>query len=408
MSGDVCGASFSRMERRRFLDDKCLAALERIQQRAELKQAGLDDLTGCPFCDFAAICPPVEVDKEFRCRNRDCEKVSCRICKMESHVPMSCDEWKRENRVSERHVLEEARTAALLKKCPKCQVQIIKDRGCNKLACHCGGIICDYCGKDITHIGYGHFKWEGDGKENKCPTYDNFDARREKAVGEAEAEALKKVRARNPGLNPEDLSLNFSEDVRPAKGDASKEYYGGYDEIIALANNQRARARAPARPARHPLPAAAPLGAAMQPPPAGELRYPGLSGGQQGKDEGMGHQGDRALAPPFHPPAQPAFSPGIHNSVNNPIRYRPRHNILAAELNPAPVDANLATGAGFAAAFQHAYQLPSHLPAVEPMPLPTFYHRPLPEFPPGYYDHHPLLDRNRRDFGWDPELGGPR
>ncbi len=404
MSGDVCDASFSRTERRRFLDDKCLEALERIQQQAELKQAGLDGLTGCPFCDFAAICPPVEIDKEFQCRNTDCEKVSCRICKLESHVPMSCDEWKRENRISERHILEEARTAALLKKCPKCQVQIIKERGCNKLTCPCGGIMCDFCGKDITDIGYGHFKWELDERKDKCPTHDNFDARREKAVGDAEADAIKKLRARNPDLNPEDLNINFNEDVGSAKANPLKKDHGGYhpnNDPLPPIGNMADGARALARPARPPPAAAAPLRAAMHPLPAGELEYLVLSRGQNGHDGGIGFQGERALAPPVRPPAQPAPAPAIYNSVNDRIRHRPRRTNLPAELVQAPFEANPAIGEGLAAALQHAYQRPSHLPAIGPMPFYRYYPGRLPEPPPGLYNHPSFLER--RDFEWDPE-----
>ena len=215
-----CKASFSREQKLRFLDEKSFDALERIQQQAELLQAEFENLHRCPFCDFAAICPPVEIDKEFRCRNPECEKVSCRLCKLDSHLPLTCEESKKENGISERHVVEEARTEALLRTCPKCKVKILKEDGCNKVTCTCGGMLCDYCGKDISKEGYAHFDSrplhaQGGGpiatNARKCPTYDNFLDRRSKEVDRAETQALEKVRADNPGISAEDLKIKFKD-----------------------------------------------------------------------------------------------------------------------------------------------------------------------------------------------------
>lgn len=208
MDGSGCSAQFSREQKQRFMDAKSFEALERIQQQAELRLAELKNLSTCPFCEFAAICPPVSVDKEFRCYNPECERITCRLCKLDSHLPLTCQESKKESGISERHVVEEARTLALLRTCPKCQVKILKDDGCNKVVCTCGGMLCDYCGKDISGVGYVHF----DGSTGKkCPTYDNFHIRRNKEVERAEAEAQEKVRRENPSIDAEDLKIKFAE-----------------------------------------------------------------------------------------------------------------------------------------------------------------------------------------------------
>lgn len=219
MSGDVCAATFSPAERRRFLDEKSLEALERMQFQAEVKEAGLEGLTNCPFCDFAAICSPVEIDKEFRCENPGCRKVSCRLCQRESHIPLSCDEWKKENKISDRHILEEARTAALLKNCPKCNVPILKENGCNSLRCPCGAVMCDYCGKDITRIGYGHFRGEGGGygQNQGCPTHDDTTMRRREALQNADRNAIKKVQAKNPEVGLKDFDFRDDDAAGPEK-----------------------------------------------------------------------------------------------------------------------------------------------------------------------------------------------
>ena len=44
----------------------------------------------CPFCDFGAIVENDD-DKEFRCQNKECQIVSCRKCRVESHIPLSCE-----------------------------------------------------------------------------------------------------------------------------------------------------------------------------------------------------------------------------------------------------------------------------------------------------------------------------
>lgn len=216
MDGSGCKASFSREQKQRFLDVKSFETLERIQQQAELKLADLPNLTACPFCNFAAICPPVDVDKEFRCDNPNCEKISCRLCRLESHLPLTCEESKKENGISERHVIEEARTQALLRTCPKCDVKILKEDGCNKVVCTCGGMLCDYCGKDISEVGYVHFDGGTGPTGKKCPTYDNFRVRRNKEVEKAEAEALEKIRRDNPNINADDLKIKFT-DKLPTK-----------------------------------------------------------------------------------------------------------------------------------------------------------------------------------------------
>src|SRR5699024_6031984 len=120
--------------------------------------AGIEGLHECPFCDFRAICPPVEEDREFRCFNPECEKVSCRLCNKPSHVPMTCGEARQDGHLSTRDQSEEAMSEALMRSCPKCKVKIIKENGCNKMQCtKCRTLMCYVCKKDITGQGYNHF-----------------------------------------------------------------------------------------------------------------------------------------------------------------------------------------------------------------------------------------------------------
>ena len=101
----------------RFLSRKSTQILDRLQQQEELSAAGLEGLTNCPFCDFSAICESVEIDKEFRCMNPECERISCRLCMKETHVPLTCSQHEKDSKLNVRHAVEEAMSEALFRKC---------------------------------------------------------------------------------------------------------------------------------------------------------------------------------------------------------------------------------------------------------------------------------------------------
>ena len=122
MSSSGCTAGFARNQKRLFLDEKLLVALERIEIEASLRMAGIENLETCPFCPYAAEYPPVSENKEFSCENQECSIVSCRLCREESHIPMTCEEAARENGNSARQIIEEAMSAALIRRCNKCKL----------------------------------------------------------------------------------------------------------------------------------------------------------------------------------------------------------------------------------------------------------------------------------------------
>ncbi|GKT45375.1 E3 ubiquitin-protein ligase RNF216 [Colletotrichum spaethianum] len=194
MSMDQCKASFSHSQRRIFLTDQLVAALDRIENEAVLRMAGIENLERCPFCPYAAEYPPVETNREFRCDNPDCQKVSCRLCKEETHIPKTCEEVARDNGIGARHEIEEAMSAALIRKCNKCNTPFIKEMGCNKMTCtaaNCRNIQCYVCSKSCD---YSHFNdVNRGGKQGNCPLFDNVDARHNAEVQAAEEKARQKV-----------------------------------------------------------------------------------------------------------------------------------------------------------------------------------------------------------------------
>lgn len=388
MSGDVCTASFSRNERRRFLDEKALSALDRIEQQAAIKEAGVE-IVWCPFCEFGASCPPVYIDKEFRCQGAECGKVSCRICKTESHIPLTCHEWKKEKQTNEGHILEEARTAALLKKCPKCNVPILKELGCNRLPCPCGGIMCDFCGKDITDTGYNHFKRSDGtkGDDKRCPTFDDFDTRRRNAVKIAEADALKEVQARNPDLNLDALMTKFQDDPPSVSDKAAR-------------NRRRREARAEIARLRATVARGREAADRMQPPPPiPPVRQPEQIDRPVGTFTGHQRFLERSAQPPVAPevPALPHHQihrtdlsiippPQRHQThqtnrsvaaATQPYQPRQTHQFVVppAAIPPTQVVANPA----------HLYPYPPHLPAYGPVafqqPTQLVYNAPYPPLP---------------------------
>ncbi|KUL84720.1 hypothetical protein ZTR_07645 [Talaromyces verruculosus] len=208
-----CQANFSSKLIRKVIGDKLMKRLEDLQQQDEIAKASIDGLEECPFCDFKAICPPVEQNKEFTCLNSDCEKVSCRLCKEETHIPQTCEEAKKEKErgIEVRHTVEEAMSAALIRKCPKCGLAIVKEDGCNKLKCRCGAFICDVCKKDISKDGYMHFQV----KSSTCNLHegDTGVRRRMNEVMQAEKAAMAEVLAQGGKIDPEMLRVTSKEEA---------------------------------------------------------------------------------------------------------------------------------------------------------------------------------------------------
>ncbi|PBP17412.1 ring finger protein [Diplocarpon rosae] len=215
MSTMKCTARFSSDQRTHFLDAKTTAALERIEQESILRAAGIANLASCPFCPFAAEYPPIEENSEFTCQAPDCERVSCRRCRLDSHIPQSCAEYATENGLSIRRQVEEAMSAAMIRKCNKCDAPFVKEEGCNKMTCTrngCRNIQCYVCHKSCD---YSHFNDQSrGGKVGNCPLFESAEQRHDEEVKRAEQEILDKVLAAHPQYTMDDLKIKMSEEVK--------------------------------------------------------------------------------------------------------------------------------------------------------------------------------------------------
>ncbi|KAL2164945.1 hypothetical protein VTH06DRAFT_241 [Thermothelomyces fergusii] len=219
MSVEGCDGTFAKDQKELFLDDKLTRALELIEQEEMLRLAGIDGLEHCPFCQYAAEYPPVEENKEFRCENPECLVVSCRLCRHQTHIPQTCEEAAEDRGISARRMIEEAMSAALIRKCNKCGTPFIKENGCNKMRCTragCGNVQCYVCSKSCD---YSHFNHRSrGGKSGNCPLFDDVEQRHRNEVRAAEELARKKVARENPDLNEDLLKIKFSERVEEDEG----------------------------------------------------------------------------------------------------------------------------------------------------------------------------------------------
>jgi len=209
-----CKAEFTSAEIARFVDAKTIALRDKLASGDAIRevpslspflnQASIEGFITCPFCDYGAIVED-ENDKEFRCQNKECEIVSCRSCRSESHIPLSCEEHKKENKLSAKHLVEEAMSAALISKCNKCSKPFVKISGCNKMTCSCGNRQCYVCGENIQD--YRHFdRKRKDG--TACVLHENDESRLQTKVMNAQEEAVKKVLEEEDGLKEEDVKVD--------------------------------------------------------------------------------------------------------------------------------------------------------------------------------------------------------
>ena len=209
MDSSGCTELFPDSEMKRFLDEKSFEGLSKLRTEEELRQANLEGIVHCPFCPFAAIMED-PTDRIFECLNPDCGVRSCRYCHVKSHHPLSCEstpfsfkvdvEFQKEKKIDAKHTVEEAMTAALVKKCNKCGKAFLKEDGCNKIVCPCGNLQCYICSENVTtydHFGYG-----------RCPQYDDTVKRQRREVAKAQGRAVKDVLKETTDLTVEDVTVD--------------------------------------------------------------------------------------------------------------------------------------------------------------------------------------------------------
>ena len=213
--------------------DKIFARMADI----DIKKAGLENVHGCPHCDFQMEIPNPD-EKLFKCQNPECLKESCLLCKEPNHIPLRCEEVEKAGVTDYRKKVEEAMTASLVRTCPKCKAKFFKTEGCNKMTCSCGAHVCYVCreiikGKDA----YGHFCKHDRGPREfgacpdckKCFLFLKSTEEADKQLVEAaKTDATKEFAGDNVELAAVQVGAKEPEPKKGAKGKKKKAAAGGF------------------------------------------------------------------------------------------------------------------------------------------------------------------------------------
>merc|ERR1719370_2211796 len=194
-----------------------LSKMLQRRQAEEVSGAGLEGLVKCPFCHYCAVMENPE-DKVLICRNPDCGRESCRLCKESNHVPLRCDEVEKTE--GTRKEIEEKLTEARIRECWKCSKKFFKEEGCNKMTCTCGAKMCYIC--KAKGVDYDHFYGQGGEATAKrtCPLWSDNKAIHEEELAKAAEEARQKL---------EQDKITF--DIDPLKGIAKPAVQQSIEEV---------------------------------------------------------------------------------------------------------------------------------------------------------------------------------
>ncbi|KAL9103910.1 MAG: hypothetical protein Q9163_001103 [Psora crenata] len=237
MDGSGCKATFSREQRSKFLSEKTIEKLELLQQQGELQSAGLQNFVNCPFCNYGHICPPVEEDREFRCKMLDCREVG-----LSSYFHLL------------NGILEYAKQIPGI-------VSLVSGEIAYPVVLPG---VQERQGDDYDHFdGQARKPPQIQLRDGKCPLFDGLENRKEQQIENAGIAAMEQIRKDNPGISEKDLEIKFSKEVEARKYKARSVHRPGervlppgplYHPVrnLAALTEPPHRRRPPARPLDHP------------------------------------------------------------------------------------------------------------------------------------------------------------
>mmetsp|Transcript_36612 Transcript_36612/g.80207 ORF Transcript_36612/g.80207 Transcript_36612/m.80207 type:complete len:647 (-) Transcript_36612:59-1999(-) len=211
---------------RHLVDETSYLRWHRLQVQKMLPQ--MEGVAFCPRCEANGNETPVLAEQVSDTRETPlaicdrCDYNFCVACRMAYHPTSQCKaqiemlerrgqikDEDRASRARRERLLEELKSLRLIMSetvpCPKCKMPINRSQGCNHMVCsNCHTHFCYRCGKDITEVGYDHFKaWA-------CPTFDREEVERlQYAAGGEEAmeNELEELRRQYP--DQERIVWNF-------------------------------------------------------------------------------------------------------------------------------------------------------------------------------------------------------
>uniref|UniRef100_A0A183BX28 RING-type domain-containing protein n=1 Tax=Globodera pallida TaxID=36090 RepID=A0A183BX28_GLOPA len=151
-----CENPITWQEIRSFIPVESIRALE--NQCAELCVAlsGLDIVERCPKCNCAVDMNGTTADEKllFHCPGAECGYEMCRKCNekwADEHNYLNCEQFAKQFNSDEKRLSE-----VVVHKCHKCNIQFIKDEGCNYVTCtRCKATHCYCC--QMPDINSSHF-----------------------------------------------------------------------------------------------------------------------------------------------------------------------------------------------------------------------------------------------------------
>eukprot|EP00474_Spongospora_subterranea_P009178 CRZ09636.1 hypothetical protein [Spongospora subterranea] len=150
-------------------------------------QGNRNRMKWCPNPDCDKIIEnKASADKEIECR---CGYVFCFKCELEGHRPCSCElveQWQTKNSTDSENVNW---IIANTKRCPKCQVNIEKNQGCNHMTCRfCKFDFCWLCKGDWTKHG------SATGGFYRCNKYEEAKSKGDASLMEKEEQKAEEAR----------------------------------------------------------------------------------------------------------------------------------------------------------------------------------------------------------------------
>jgi hypothetical protein len=158
------------------------------------------NIEACPYClclcDTSEICGDI-----LYCPNAECMRASCRLCRGPNHQ-QNDQPCPTTGPTDLKAYIANAISEAIVRKCKKCTLPVIKDSGCNRMVCSCGAQFCYLCRKGIS--GYNHFE------KSRCKLFDGLEgfsksSKEQQEIRHAAQTAMKRYYKSNPRAPKQDI-----------------------------------------------------------------------------------------------------------------------------------------------------------------------------------------------------------
>lgn len=139
-----CSSHISNAELERILPENLMRRLDETEAFNALNTMEIPGLRTCWKCGLKVI-DESEVNP-YVCPQ--CNERTCKECGNKFHPGRTCQQAN----IDPNRIVEYEMSEAIVKSCPKCKTQYIKDEGCNHMTCpRCKTEFCYLCGKVIPN-----------------------------------------------------------------------------------------------------------------------------------------------------------------------------------------------------------------------------------------------------------------